>query len=128
MSQLETPITHRYWERVGGTLIVEFLAVPSSPGVGRRLLDGLIVFDGQNRITKSQNVSLDGHVVIVVQTKATRLGMSLLGQALFSRLLIEERFSARSVRSVALCTADDLILRPLADRFGIEVVVDTPAK
>jgi len=119
-------MTHRYWEKIGGTLIFEFLAVPGSPGVGRRLLDGLIVFDGQNRIAKSRDVSLDGHDVIVVQTKATRLGMGLLGQALFSRLLIEERFSARSVRTVALCAADDLMLRPLADRFGIEVVVDTP--
>jgi hypothetical protein len=50
--------------------------------------------------------------------------MYLLGQALFSRLLIEDRFAPRSVRTVALCAADDAVLRPLAVRFGIEVVVD----
>jgi len=47
-----------------------------------------------------------------------------LGQALFSRELIKERFSPRSVRTVALCAAGDAVLRPIAERFGIKVVVD----
>jgi hypothetical protein len=42
-------------------------------------------------------------------------------------LLIEDRFAPRSVRTVALCAADDAVLRPIAERFGIEVVVDDPA-
>ena len=40
MSKLETPMIERYWDKVGGTLILEFQAVPRSQGVGRRLLDG----------------------------------------------------------------------------------------
>ena len=125
MSTLETPMTRRYWARVGGTLFEEYLVVPRGPGVGQRLIDAVIVVDGDRRIaSRSERVSFDGHDLIVVQTKASRLGMYLLGQALFSRLLIEGRFAPRSVRAVALCAADDAVLRPLAERFGIEVIVD----
>jgi hypothetical protein len=128
MGKLETPMTRRYWERVGGTLLEEYLVVPRGPGIGQRLIDAVIIVDGDHRIAGSRleqsRVSLDGHDLIIVQTKADRLGMYLLGQALFSRLLIERRSAPRSVRSVALCAADDAVLRPLAERFGIEVVVD----
>jgi hypothetical protein len=61
--------------------------------------------------------------VIVVQAKASRLGMYLMGQALFSAELIR-RFRPASVRSVALCTADDAVLRPLLEPYPhVEVVV-----
>jgi hypothetical protein len=125
MSKLETPMTRRYWERVGGTLLEEYPVVLRSRGIGRRVVDAVIIVGGDHRIaSRAENVSLDGHDLIVVQTKASRLGMYLLGQALFSRLLIEDRFAPRSVRTVALCAADDAVLRPLGVRFGIEVVVD----
>ena len=118
-------MTRRYWENVGGTLLEECLVVPRSPGVGRRVVDAVIIVGGDHRIaSRAENISLDGHDLIVVQTKASRLGMYLLGQALFSRLLVEDRFAPRSVRTVALCAADDAVLRPHAARFGIEVVVD----
>jgi hypothetical protein len=118
-------MTRRYWERVGGTLLEEYIVVPPSRGVGPRVVDAVIILGGDHRIAlRAENVSLAGHDLIVVQTKARRLGMYLLGQALFSRLLIEDRFAPRSVRTVALCAADDAVLRPLAERFGIEVVVD----
>jgi hypothetical protein len=127
MSKLETPMTRRYWQRVGGTLLEEYLVVRKDKGIGRRLLDAVIVLDGDHRIaSRGESVALDGHDLIVVQTKAQRLGMYLLGQALFSRLLIENRFAPRSVRTVALCAADDTVLRPLAENFGIEVIVDNP--
>jgi hypothetical protein len=63
-----------------------------------------------------------------VQTKALRLGMYLLGQAFFSRELIKDRFAPRSVRTDALCAIDDDVLRPIAERFNIEVVVDEPPR
>jgi hypothetical protein len=44
-----------------------------------------------------------------------------------SRLLIENHCSPRTVRTVALCGANDAVLRPLAERFGIEIVVDDQA-
>ena len=125
MSKRETPMTRRYWERVRGTLLEEYLIVPSGPGVGRRMIDAVIIVNGDHRIaSRGESVSLDGHDIIIVQTKALRLGMYLLGQAFFSRELVKERFAPRSVRTVALCAADDAILRPIAERFGVEVVVD----
>jgi hypothetical protein len=117
-------MTRRYWQRVGGTLVEEFLMVRQRPNVGRRLADGLIVLDGDHRRLTSGEVTLDGKDVIVVQTKADRLGMYLLGQALFSRELISDFFNPRSIRTVALCRVDDAVLRPIAERYGIEVVVD----
>jgi hypothetical protein len=94
MSKLETPMTRRYWERVRGTLLEEYLIVPSRPGVGRRMIDAVIIEDGDHRIaSRGKTVSLDGHDIVVVQTKASRLGMYLLGQAFFSRELIMDRFA-----------------------------------
>jgi hypothetical protein len=125
MSKRETPMTRRYWERVSGTLLEEYIIVPSRPGVGRRTVDAIIIKDGDHRIAyRAENVSLDGHDIVIVQTKASRLGMYLLGQAFFSRELIKDRFAPRSVRTVALCAIDDAILHPIAERFGVEVVVD----
>src|SRR6202041_944841 len=96
-----------------------------SPGVARRLIDAVVIVDGDRRIASmGERISLDGHDLIVVQTKSYRLGMYLMGQALFSRVLIEDRFTPKSIRTVALCAADDAVLRPIAERFGIEVVVD----
>lgn len=43
MSKHETPLTRRYWEEVGGTLVEEFPAVLRGTGNGQRLLDGLII-------------------------------------------------------------------------------------
>jgi hypothetical protein len=124
MSKHETPMTQRFWEREGGTLLEEFRAVPAAPSVGQRVIDAVIVVGGERRIaSRGESISLAGRDVIVVQTKAARLGMYLMGQALFSRELIETRFAPRSVRSVALCAADDDVLHPLADKYGIEVVV-----
>ena len=128
MSKRETPMTRRYWERVRGTLLEEYLIVPSSPGVGRRIIDAVIIEDGDHRIaSRGESVSLDGHDIVIVQTKALRLGMYLLGQAFFSRELIKERFAPKSVRTVALCAIDDAILRPIAERFGVEVIIDDQA-
>lgn len=59
----------------------------------------------------------------MVQAKAHRLGMYVMGQAIFSADLIR-RFGPASVRSGILCTLDDAVLRPLLDRFPeVEVVV-----
>jgi hypothetical protein len=122
MSLLETPMTRRYWERVKGTLLEEYR-------IGQRRIDAVIIEDSDHRIAsqaESVSLTLDGHDIIIVQTKL-HLGMSLLGQAFFSRELIKDRFAPRSVRAVALCAMDDADdLRPIAKRFGIEIVVDIP--
>lgn len=123
MSKRETPMTHWYWAQVGGTLCEEFLAVPSSPTTGPRRIDGVILPDGPNELRDSRSMSVDGQDVIVVQAKASRLGMSVMGQTLFSADLIR-RLGAKSVRGVALCLADDGVLRPLLEAHpGMTVVV-----
>src|SRR5437764_2434711 len=125
VSKLETPMTRRYWQHVGGTLIEEFPAITRKPDVGARRLDGLILPDGERRIATPMEVNFAGKDLIVVQAKASRLGMSVMGQALFSRELMW-RFEPqlRSIRTVALCSATDAVLEPLCKRYDIEVFVD----
>ncbi len=107
---------------MGGTLVLEFIAVWTTRTHGKRLLDGVIILGGEKQIAKASEVEIEGKDIIVVQTKGTRLGMYLLGQAVFSRQLMKP-FKPRSIRSVAICTKGDDILEPLASEFGVEVVV-----
>lgn len=124
MSKLETPMIRWFWQRTGGTLCEEFQAVPRSAGTGQRLLDAVIVPEGPNERVHWRGLSLEGRDVVVVQAKAHRLGMYLMGQTLFSAQLVEQRFDPRTVRSVALCCSDDSVLRPLLEAYsGMEVVV-----
>jgi hypothetical protein len=88
MSKHETPMTRWYWQQVGGTLVEEFVAVEGTSQCGRRVLDGPVVLEGDFRIAPQSEVSLAGRDVIVIQTKASRLGMYLMGQAFFSAQLI----------------------------------------
>lgn len=125
MSKNETPLTRRYWATVGGTLMEEFPAVRRGPDQGSRLLDGVVILRGPHVIAKPNDVPIAGRDIVVIQTKASRLGMYLLGQALFSRHLMEP-FGPKSIRSVAVCTRGDAVLEPLAAQYGIEVVVFPP--
>ena len=123
MSKHETPMTRWYWQQVGGTLVEEFVAVRLSATCGPRLLDGVIVKDGEHRIARQSEVTLEDRDVIVVQTKASRLNMYLMGQAFFSAQLVRA-FGPRSVVSVALCNRDDSVLRPLFEQYpDMQVVV-----
>lgn len=122
MSKHETPLTRRFWNG-RGTLVLEFLAVSTGPGRGKRLIDGVILPDGPDEEAHWRQVDLRGRDVVCVQTKKSRLGMYLLGQALFSKELLLRHCGARSVRTVAICTKDDDVLRPIAEAWGIEVVV-----
>ena len=123
MSKNETPLTRWYWEQVGGLLIEEFQIVRGTKNSSPRYVDGLIVLGEPPAISASRHVDIRDRDVIVIQTKAQRLGMYLMGQTLFSKQLVE-KLGPRSVRSVALCTQDDTALRPLLEAFdGCEVVV-----
>lgn len=119
-------MTRWYWRQVGGTLIEEFVAVRRTKDCGPRLLDGVIIKDGEHRIARQPEVSLEGRDVIVVQTKADRLGMYLMGQAFFSAQLIRA-FNPRSVVSVALYSRNDSVLGPLFEQYpDMRVVVCPP--
>ena len=123
MSKNETPLTMRYWRSVGGSLVLEFPAVKRTENSGQRLIDGVIVFDGKTRIAGANDVQIEDKDIIVVQTKAHRLGMYLMGQALFSIGLMK-RFKPKSIRSVAVCTRHDEELEELLRLHNdIEVVV-----
>ena len=124
MSKKETPLTRRYWNEIGGTLIEEFPAVSLGPDHGKRILDGVVVLGAPKRIAKSNEVDIRNKDIVIIQTKAQRLGMYLLGQALFSKHLMKP-FKPRSIQTVAVCTKGDAVLEPLARRYGIKVIVYT---
>ncbi|HAS43550.1 MAG TPA: hypothetical protein DCS93_23930 [Microscillaceae bacterium] len=122
MSKHETWRTRLYWEQVGGLLIEEFIVVKGNKNQGKRALDGLIVLNEEKAIHNGNTYDIKGKDVIVIQTKAHRIGMYLLGQAYFSKLLIE-KLQPRSVKSVAICGNNDAIMAKLAEAHGVEIVV-----
>lgn len=101
MSKHETWRTRLYWEQIGGLLIEEFVAVSGNRHQGRRPIDGVIVLDDENRIHDSNFYDIKDRDVIIIQTKSDRIGMYLLGQAYFSKFLIE-RHKPKSIRTVAI--------------------------
>jgi len=122
MSKRETILVENFWKETGGTLIEEFLAVRGTRDQGRRLIDGVIIKGGPRRKMKASDAKIAGRRIVVVQAKASRLGMNLLGQALFSRDLMAE-FKPKSIETVAICTKGDARLEQLALQHGIRVVV-----
>ena len=125
MSKLETPMILAYWNRVGGTLVEEFQMVKANAQCGPRRADAIILLGGERtRLPVGQrSVSVKGKDIVVIQAKATRLGMYLMGQAVFSADLMK-RFEPKSIKAVILCTKDDALLRPLLVPFPeVEVVV-----
>ena len=118
MENNETRMIEWYWNKVRGRLCAEF------PIAERRKLDAVILPDKKRaeEIDKSElSELLDGRDVIVVQAKAKRLSMYLMGQTLFSAELIKRFHNPRSVRAVALCKESDPILGPLLTSVGKEV-------
>jgi len=122
MSKHETWRTRKYWDEIGGLLIEEFVAVRATKDQGRRVLDGLIVLGEPKAIHPSNTFDIEDRDVIVIQTKASRLGMYLLGQAYFSKLLIEKH-QPKSIKSVAICGRGDLVMEEIAQQSGVEVVI-----
>ena len=123
MSLHETPMTRWYWQKVGGTLVEEFPAVARTPTNGQRLIDGVVIVGGEKRIAKAAEVDLAGKHVVVIQSKRGRLGMYLMGQALFSPELIK-RYGPAVIESVALCEQLDTVLAPLLEKHpNVKVIV-----
>ena len=122
MSKHETWRTKLYWESVGGLLIEEFMSVKGNKDQGKRPVDGLIVLGEKTKIHKGNTYDISGKDVIVIQTKRGRIGMYLLGQAYFSRFLIEKH-KPKSVKSVAICGRNDKVMQELADQHDVEIVV-----
>lgn len=126
MSKLERPLIEKYWRIVGGTIVFEFPVVRSSAALdcGKRCLDALILPNQETKEAKASDVYLEGEDIILVQSKYSGLGMSLMGQALFSGELMRRRFNPGSIHSIALCRKNDSVLRLLLDPYPeVEVVV-----
>ncbi len=122
MSKHETWRTRRYWKSVGGLLIEEFIAVRRNKEQGTRPVDGVIILGEESKIHKGNTYDIKGKDVIVIQTKRNRIGMYLLGQAYFSKFLIEKH-QPKSVKSVAICGRNDKVMQELAKEHGVEIVV-----
>ena len=125
MSRNETPMTRWYWREVlkKGTLIEEYLAVDRTDDDSNapRFMDGLVIMDGPFETSDDVRRDITGKDVVVIQSKNKRLGMYLMGQALFSRQLILAK-GAKSVLSVAVCRKDDKVMRPMLEAHpGLEV-------
>jgi hypothetical protein len=129
MSKHETAMTEGFWLSGGkGAYIAEYPLVRKAADRSGRWADAVILPDeGACRARVFDYPNLDGRNVIVVQTKVGRMGMYLMGQALFSaRLVMAQR--AKSVRSILLCHRPDGALLPLLRPFPeIEVWVSDPA-
>jgi hypothetical protein len=123
LSKRERPLIEKYWQRTGGTIVFEFPMVRGSATCGKRHLDALILPNRETKIENAHDVSLAGEDIIIVQAKDNRLGMYLMGQAVFSVELMR-KFNPKSIRSIALCTKDCSVLRPLRDKYPeVEVVI-----
>lgn len=113
-------------ERVQDLLIDEVPIVLPRPSHGERRLDGLIIPDARDEPVYGEPLDIAGRDVIVVQAKARRLGMPLMGQTLLSLGLVRALCPA-SATSVALCTANDSVFGPLLeDHEGCFVEVYAP--
>lgn len=116
----------KYWKDVGGTIIWEFTMVKKTEEVGGRYLDALILPNQERREASRFEISDDmikNQNIILVQAKSKRLGMPLMGQAIFSVELMR-KFNPSSIRSVALCTGNDRVLENLLKPYHeVEVVI-----
>jgi len=118
MSKHETPMTLAFWQHcANGALMEEYRLVSKAADRSPRYADAIILPDmPMQRYQRGQHIDVKGKNIIVVQAKARRIGMYLMGQALFSaRLAIQ--LGATSVRSILLCTKSDRAMLPLLAPF-----------
>ena len=128
MSKRETPMTEGFWlSQANGMFFAEYPLVRVAADRATRLVDGLILPDEPHgRGNWRDHASLSGRRVIVIQTKVGRMGMYLMGQALFSARLALA-CGAASVRSILLCHQPDGALLPLLKPFReVEVWLSDP--
>jgi hypothetical protein len=128
MSKRETPMTEGFWlSQAHGLFFAEYPLVRGAADRATRLVDGLILLDEPHgRGNWRDHASLSGRRVIVIQAKVGRMGMYLMGQALFSARLALA-CDAASVRSILLCHRPDSALLPLLKPFReVEVWLSDP--
>ena len=110
-------------------MIEKFQAIAGNAkdGVGKRLIDGIIVLGQDTRIQTGGTYEFRNKDIIVVQAKAKRLGMYLMGQAFFSREIMK-RYMPNSIMTVAICAKGDPEMEAICAMYGIEVEVKGETK
>lgn len=116
-------MTLRFWQQVGGTIVMEFHVVQRTKTSRKRVVDAIILPNGSTEMRTGREVFLAGQDVIVVQTKAYPMDLVNFGQVLGGAALLKNRFNPSSVRAVAVCLGHDETMERLSAEFGIEVVV-----
>lgn len=123
-------MTVDFWRSLRqGTLILEYPLVSGESDSNRRAVDALIVLDGQfTQCAWAAAPDLAGQRVMVVQTKAYRTDAALVGQAIFSPILLRRRHPAiGAIESVLLSPAPEPALSDLLERHNVrEVTVKGP--
>ena len=125
MSKNESNATEWYCKQLNGHTVYEFLAVQqnTTENKSRRLVDAVVINPGSGYMkVKGADASMGEQDVVIVQTKAKRLSMSVIGQALCSIELLKV-FGPRSMKSVIVCKETDAALEPICDLYGLEVVL-----
>ena len=89
MSKHETPLTRRYWEEVGEPSLRNSLLSFVELEMPSVFLMGLIIQGEPKVIAEATEVTIKGKNIIFLQTKANRLGMNLMGQAIIFKKLME---------------------------------------
>lgn len=123
MSSNEDPLVESYWlrhyprERGKGALILNYTVEYPRKGdnYSKRLIDGVILPNepwGKLKCRDFPRSELRGKEIVIIQAKAHRLGMCLMGQAVFSPNLFR-RHGAIPVKNVAICGTNDESLKPL---------------
>src|SRR5690242_5704359 len=89
-------MTVEFWRSLGrGTLILEYPLVTGERHSNRRAADALIVLDGEfTQSAWTAAPDLSGRPVMLVQTKAYHTDAPLVGQAIFSPILLRRRHPA----------------------------------
>jgi hypothetical protein len=123
-------MTVEFWRSLGrGTLILEYPLVSGERDSNRRAVDALIVLDGEFTQTAwTAAPDMAGRPVMVVQTKAYRTDAALVGQAVFSPILLRRRHpSLGPIESVLLSPDPEPALSDLLRSHGVrEVTVPGP--
>jgi hypothetical protein len=111
-------MTEGFWQSSArGLFIAEYPLVHPDADRAPRRVEALILPDEPHGRGKWRDyASLAGKHVIVVQTTAGRMGMGLMGRALFSARLALA-CGAASIRSILLCQKGDGALLPLLKPF-----------
>jgi hypothetical protein len=128
--QHETLMTIAFWRTMGkGSLVLKYPPVAGESDSRRRAVNGLIVLDGEFvQIPWAKAPELAGRPTMIVQTKAGRTDAVLVGQAVFSPiLLMRQQPAIGPVQSVLLSTDTEPALSDLLRRQRVqEVTVPGP--